>query len=276
MPLARLLLLLVAGYPVAALAAPDVIENSLGMRFSVLPAATFQMGTADLDDARFDHPEPDKADIADESPAHRVTLTAETRMGQTEVTQAQWLAVMQNRPGPAEHWRGEAWQDLPVVGVSWFMAQRFAEELSAIDPEYDYRLPTEAEWEYAARAGSSDLRPVPLQALESHAWYIHNSGDVPHAVATRQPNAFGLYDMLGNAWEWVGDRYARDSYRRRAQGGEAVIDPMGPSQGELRIRRGGSYHCPQHLVRPGYRTADPPGKRYSVLGFRLVALPQTG
>ncbi|WP_164513495.1 formylglycine-generating enzyme family protein [Thiosocius teredinicola] len=276
MPLARLLLLFVVGLPALVHAAPEVFENALGMRFSVLPAATFQMGTADLDDARFDHPEPDKADISDESPAHRVTLSAETRMGQTEVTQAQWLAVMQNRPGPAEHWQGDTWRDLPVVGVSWTMAQRFAEELSAIDPEHDYRLPTEAEWEYAARAGSTDLRPVPLQTLESHAWYIHNSGDVPHPVATRQPNAFGLYDMLGNAWEWVGDRYARDSYRRRAQGEETAVDPAGPAKGELRIRRGGSYHCPQHLVRPGYRTADPPGKRYSVLGFRVVAVPQSG
>ncbi|HOP17321.1 MAG: formylglycine-generating enzyme family protein [Chromatiaceae bacterium] len=255
-------------------AAPPVVGNSIGMRFSELPAATFQMGTADIDEARFEHPDADKADIGDETPAHRVTLGRPTLMAQTETTQGQWFTVMQNRPGPAEFWQRDDWEQLPVVGVDWFMAQRFTEELGVLDPRFTYRLPTEAEWEYAARAGQSGLRPVALADLEDHAWYIHNSDDLPHPVATRKANAFGLYDMLGNAWEWVADGYARDTYARRAAASSPSVDPSGAQSSELRVRRGGSYHCPQHLVRPGYRTADNPEKRYSVLGFRVVALPR--
>lgn len=257
----------------AARAALPAVENAHGMRFVELPAATFTMGTADIDEARFEQPNPENADIDDETPAHKVTLSRSTWMAETEVTQGQWFDVMQNRPGPEEYWQREDWRRLPVVGVTWFMAQRFAEELSASDPRFNYRLPTEAEWEYAARGGSDELRPVPLDDLETHAWYINGSGDVPHPVATRQPNAFGLYDMLGNAWEWVGDYYARDIYQQRARGQSSSTDPTSPDTGQLRVRRGGSYHCPQHLVRPGYRTADTPDKRYSVLGFRVVAVP---
>ena len=261
--------------PLTTLAAP-VVENAFGMRFVELPAATFWMGSVDLAEARADFPDPADADIADEGPAHRVTLSKPTLMGQTEVTQRQWLAVMQNRPGPPSHWQRDDWAELPVVGVNWFMAQRFTEELGLLDRAYRYRLPTEAEWEYAARAGSDGLRPMPLAQLGEHAWYIDNSGDLPHPVAGKRANAFGLYDMLGNAWEWVADRYARDTYARRAAAPGCAPDPQGPELGERRVRRGGSYHCPRHLVRPGYRTADDPEQRYSVLGFRVVAVPRAG
>ena len=232
------------------------------------------MGTSNLDGARGEFPDPAGADIGDETPAHRVTLSQPTLMARTEVTQAQWLEVMQNRPGPAGHWQREDWERLPVVGVNWFMAQRFTEELSNMDARYDYRLPTEAEWEYAARAGSDALRPFAVDELDRHAWYIGNSDDMPQPVATRQANGFGLHDMLGNAWEWVADHYARDTYERRAGDAGAASDPVGPAGGERRVRRGGSYHCKPHLVRPGYRAADAPQQRYSVLGFRVVAVPE--
>jgi len=128
--------------------------------------------------------------------------------------------------------------------------------------------PSEAEWEYAARAGREGLRPVPVEQLGDYAWYIDNSGDELHPVATRKPNPWGLYDLYGNVWEWLQDWYAPDQYAHSER-----INPQGPEQGDKKTRRGGSYHCPLHLVRPGYRSADKPDVRYSVVGFRLVAEP---
>lgn len=150
-------------------------------------------------------------------------------------------------------------------------ANRFTEELSRMDPDYDYRLPSEAEWEYAARAGSNGLRPFPSDQLFERAWYFDNSSDEPHPVASMPPNTYGLYDMFGNAWEWVADWYAADAYGDGSQ----RIDPTGPASGEVRIRRGGSYHCPAVETRSAFREANLPSTRYTVTGFRVVAVPKT-
>ncbi len=253
-----------------AAAQPEVVTNLIGMPFVTIPAGSFQMGTSDREEAVWEMDKPDWEAFRDEQPVHQVRINRPFLLGQTEVTQAQWLKVMENRPGPKEYWERTDWRDLPVVSVSWHMAQRFTEELGKLDPDYDYRLPTEAEWEYAARAGSSGLRPMTSDELPEHAWYIVNSGDEPNPVATRQANAFGLHDMFGNAWEWVADWYASDSYGD----GAARIDPKGPDSGRFRVRRGGSYHCPLFQTRPGYRAANAPDTRYSVIGLRVVAIPQ--
>ena len=249
--------------------AADVVENFLGMRFVPIPAGQFRMGTTDIEAARMEIPEPKPTDVQDETPAHTVTISHPFLLGETEVTQKAWLRVMGNRPGPAAFWQGKDYAYKPMAAASWFMATRFAEELSQLDPQFRYRLPTEAEWEYAARAGTDTLRPFAEDQAEEYAWFINNSGDQPQPVATRKANAWGLYDMLGNVWEWVADWYAADTYARPGR-----IDPQGPSSGHARVRRGGSYHCPPHLLRPAYRAANPPATAYEVLGFRLVAEPR--
>ncbi|VAW58427.1 PvdO, pyoverdine responsive serine/threonine kinase (predicted by OlgaV), partial [hydrothermal vent metagenome] len=170
------------------------------------------------------------------------------------------------KPGPEKYWKQENWASLPVVSINWYMAQRFVEEINKMDKEYKYRLPTEAEWEYVARAGSHEDRPIAIDALDSYAWFINNSGDEQHPVASRRANAFGVHDMLGNVWEWVADWYAPDSYSR-----SSGTDPLGPENGRARVRRGGSYHCQIHLMRPGYRAANKPDVAYEVTGFRLLA-----
>ncbi|MDT8388089.1 MAG: formylglycine-generating enzyme family protein [Thiogranum sp.] len=246
----------------------DVYRNPVGMEFLEIPAGSFIMGTPDLDEAIAENPDGQIDTVRDEHPPHTVTFATPFYLGATEVTQGQWLEIMDTRPGPEAYWSDSDWQRLPVVSVSWHDAQRFIQRLQVRDPKTRYRLPTEAEWEYAARAGTQGLRPMTVQALPEQAWYIRNSGDVPHPVAGRAASSWGLYDMLGNVWEWTQDRYAPDYYARAAD-----TDPQGPATGDKRVRRGGSYHCPLHMVRPGYRSADDPDAAYSVIGFRLVAVP---
>ena len=251
--------------------AAEAFRNDLGMRFVLVPAGEFTMGTTEVESARMEFPELKPDDVLDETPPHTVRITQPFYLGETEVTQAAWYRVMENKPGDREFWQRADWESLPMATASWYMAERFVEEINKPDARYHYRLPTEAEWEYVARAGNEGLRPVPIEELEDHAWFINNSGDKPHPVATRKPNTFGLYDMLGNVWEWVDDWYARDTYAT-----SKADDPAGPADGFAKVRRGGSYHCPIHLLRPGYRAANKPGTAYSVQGFRLVAEPKQG
>ena len=248
--------------------ASEFKRNSLDMEFSYISPGKFQMGTRmdDAEDIEDEMLNPEPGVFDDESPKHTVTISQGFWMQRTEVTQAQWHQVMENKPGPQEYWLRDDWRELPVVSISWIMAQRFIEELNKTDEDFHYRLPTEAEWEYVARAGSYNVRPYPVSLLTDYAWFIKSSGDKPHPVATRKPNAWGLYDTLGNAWEWVNDWYAPDTYQKSTR-----VDPQGPAEGGSRVRRGGSYHCPLHQTRPGYRAANTPDTSYSVIGFRLVA-----
>jgi sulfatase modifying factor 1 len=250
----------------SAMATPATIENKTGMNFVLVPAGEFVMGLADRDEALMEVIEPKDNELMDELPAHRVVISKPFYMGRTEVTQQQWKKIMENQPGPEAFWNRKDWTSLPVVSVSWFMANRFVEELNKIDTEYKYRLPTEAEWEYVARAGSNELRPFSEDELNEQAWFIGSSGDVVHPVATRKANVFGVYDMLGNVWEWVDNWYAADAYKNAK-----LKNPSGPIDGFSKVRRGGSYHCPLHMTRPGYRSANKPGTRYEVVGFRVVA-----
>jgi formylglycine-generating enzyme required for sulfatase activity len=191
-------------------------KNSIGMEFVKIAPGEFNMGCS----------AGDSACLADEKPAHRVQLTKPFEIGRFEVTQAQWQAVMGSNPSTI---KGD---DHPVETVSKNDVHDFLAKLNARNDGYTYRLPTEAEWEYAARAGATGA-PA---ALDEVAWYGANSGDETHPVGQKKPNAWGLYDMLGNVREWVEDNYTRDYYSN-----SPVADPTGPAvqQGGQQGGRGG-------------------------------------
>ena len=160
------------------------------MTFVLIPAGSFDMGSESGD--------------ADEQPVRSVTINKPFYIGQFEVTQAQWHAVMESDPS-------QFTDDLnrPVESVSWNDAQEFITKLNAMEPDATYRLPTEAEWEYAARAGSVAAYAFGDDAaqLDAYAWYADNAGNTTHPVGEKQPNAWGVHAMHGGVWEWVQDRY---------------------------------------------------------------------
>jgi formylglycine-generating enzyme required for sulfatase activity len=216
----------------------------VGMTFVKIPAGTFMMGSPDSESGRY----------SNEGPQHQVTISKAFELQTTEVTQSQWQAVMGSNPSK---FKGP---DLPVEMVSWDDAQAFITKLNAMGDGYRYRLPTEAEWEYAVRAGTTGPYAGDLDAM---AWYDKNSGDTSHPVATKAANAWGLYDMHGNVWEWVQDWYGNYD-------ASAVTDPVGPSSGSSRVHRGGGWSSGSRYCRSAYRPANSPGNRYADLGLRLL------
>jgi len=264
-------LFLLGATPVQILAEHATLTQVIDFKFVTIPAGRFVMGTADLDAALEDLPTAKAAMIEDETPAHTVTFKKPFQLSQTEATQKIWFDIMHSKPGPEKNWQAENWEQLPVVSVSWNAANEFIDKLNQQSPDLSYRLPTEAEWEYAARATSTGLRPFSKIDMDEYAWYINNSNDEVQPVAQLNPNAWGLHDMYGNVWEWVADWYSPETYSNRADTKSASISPQGPEKGNKKVRRGGSYHCPAHLIRPAYRAADNIESAYSVLGFRLIA-----
>jgi formylglycine-generating enzyme required for sulfatase activity len=242
------------GMPSAAELTP--YTNSIGMEFVLIPAGSFTMGA----DKNFE----DASD--DETPQHRVRISKPFYLGTYEVTQAQWTAVMGNNPSK---YKGRS---NPVEQVSWDDIQVFIQRLNQKEGHTRYRLPTEAEWEYAARAGTESTYSFGDDARElgKYAWYDENyrSGST-HPVGQKQPNAWGLYDMHGNVWEWVqdwyGDRYYSDS---------PDTDPKGPSSGSYRVLRGGGWYFSAQYCRAAFRDFNSPDIRYYYVGFRLALSPE--
>jgi formylglycine-generating enzyme required for sulfatase activity len=226
--------------------------NSIGMEFALIPAGEFMMGS----------PDADKEAFKGEKPQHRVTISKPFYLGKYMVTQAQWEAVMGNNPSKFNGLNN------PVENVSWDDVQEFIKKLNQKEGGNKYRLPTEAEWEYAARAGMTSTYSFgdDAGALGRYAWYKGNSGETTHPVGGKEPNAWGLYDMHGNVWEWVQDWYG-------GYAGSSATDPRGPSSGSFRVLRGGSWGSDAGGCRSARRSCDTPGGRDLTLGFRLAFSP---
>ncbi|MGM9688377.1 MAG: formylglycine-generating enzyme family protein, partial [Alloprevotella sp.] len=193
----------------------------------------------------------------DEKPTHQVTLSSYS-IGETEVTQALWQAVMGNNPS---YFKGD---NLPVEQVSWDDCQEFIRKLN-LQTGQRFRLPTEAEWEFAARGGnrSNHTQYSGSSNLDEVAWYTSNSGSKTHPVKTKKANELGIYDMTGNVWEWCQDWYG--SYSSSSQ-----YNPTGPSSGSYRVYRGGSWNGGPRCCRSSSRCDNAPGYRYNSLGLRLA------
>jgi formylglycine-generating enzyme required for sulfatase activity len=240
---------------VAALA--KAFSNSIGMKFVFIPPGTFMMGSPSHEPGR----------DSDEK-QHQVTLTKGFYMQTTEVTQGQWYEVMGTRPWSGkEHVRDST--NNPAVYISWNDCKDFIRRLNQKEGSDKYRMPTEAEWEYACRAGSTTRFYFgdSESSLGDHAWYRSNAWDAgekyAHTVAQKQPNAWGLHGMHGNVWEWCQDWYG-------GYPSGSVSDPKGPSSGADRVLRGGSWGGGAGGCRSADRNRGNPGGGVSNLGFRAV------
>jgi formylglycine-generating enzyme required for sulfatase activity len=226
---------------------PATSGSSGGFEMVFVQGGTFTMGCTS-----------EQSDCYDwEKPAHKVTVSS-FNIGKYEVTQAQWVAIMGNNPSA---FKGD---NLPVETVSWNDVQEFIRRLNTKTGK-QYRLPTEAEWEYAAHGGnkSSGYKYSGGNNIGNVAWYGDNSGSTTHAVGTKQANELGIYDMSGNVWEWCSDWY--DAYSSASQ-----TNPTGTSSGSARVNRGGGWYNRASGCRVSARSSNSPGSSYIGLGFRLV------
>jgi formylglycine-generating enzyme required for sulfatase activity len=214
--------------------------------FALIQPGSFQMGrpTGQLD----------------EGPVHTVNITRAFYLQKTEVTQAQWRAVLGSSPSGF----GTCGDACPVENVSWSVVQTFINRLNAAHPGANYRLPTEAEWEYAARAGTTG-EVGGNGVLDDMGWYDGNSGRRTRPVGQKRANAWGLHDMHGNVGEWVQDWYGADYYRVGP-----ANDPTGPSAGSRRVQRGGSWDLPAAYASSAARTSGVPSEMLMRVGFRLA------
>jgi formylglycine-generating enzyme required for sulfatase activity/serine/threonine protein kinase len=263
------------------------ITNTLGMKLILIPAGEFMMGS----------PDSDRDAENDERPRHRVRITRSFHLGVHEVTQAQYEAVMGVNPswfsangGGKDQVAGQSTDRHPVEQVSRLDAVNFCNKLSEKDglkPFYKidgdiarvvdwngpgFRLPTEAEWEYACRAGAERKYSFgdDVAGMGEHAWYKYNSDSRTHPVGEKRPNGFGLFDVHGNVWECCWDGYGDGYYQA-----SLADDPLGPDGAAMRVRRGGGWNDVPRLCRSADRFWDSPGHRDNGLGFR-VALGQSG
>lgn len=192
-----------------------------------------------------------------EKPPHKVNLSSFS-MGKYEVTQEEWQAVMGNNPS------GFKGTKLPIESVSWNEAQEFIRKLNDITGK-KFRMPTEAEWEYAARGGnrSKGYKYSGSDALSDVAWHSKNGGYMTHEIGRKKPNELGLYDMAGNVWEWCQDLYGSYS-------SDSKTNPTGSSSGSTRVARGGSWISNERYCRLSYRNYEPENKKSAEIGLRLA------
>jgi formylglycine-generating enzyme required for sulfatase activity len=267
--------------------APELITTRIGqIKLKRIPAGSFLMGSQD----------DDKDAANDEKPQHRVRITRPFYLGVCEVTQAQYEAVIGDNPsyfsangGGKEKVAGQSTDRHPVETVSWLDVVKFCNKLSEMEgrpafyeidgekvrvPDWNragYRLPTEAEWEYACRGNVPTITRYSFGddagSLGEFAWYDDNAGGKTHPVGEKRPNGLGLFDMHGNVYEWCWDGYGDDYYKQSAED-----DPRGLDGASSRVRRGGGWYSNPRHARSAVRYWNEPGLRYFDLGFRLAVV----
>jgi len=222
------------------------------MQFVSIPPGEFMMG--------------DTAGRSDEKPVHKVTITKPFYLGKYEVTQAQWQTVMGSNPSKFKS------PTNPVEQVSWNDAQGFLGKLKATFSKKGMLLglPTEAEWEYACRAGTRTRYSFGNAAglLGEYGWFNGNSGGKTHAFGQKRPNPLGLYDMHGSVWEWCSDWHANSFYAQSPS-----VDPVGPPTGSFRVVRGGAWRDRPTRCRSAKRGDSSPGPRFGLIGIRIALTP---
>ncbi|MFN5274529.1 MAG: formylglycine-generating enzyme family protein [Planctomycetota bacterium] len=238
---------------------PKEITNSIGMKLVRIPKGTFMMGSPESDLNRQNN-----------ETQHEVTISKDFYLGVHDVTQAQYEKVIGKNPS---HFQGAVVSnenaDIPVENVSWDDAVEFCKKLSDLPEEKKagrlYRLPTEAEWEYACRAGSKTAYSFDDEEglLPEYGWFKRNSSNRTHTVGLLESNAWGLYDMHGNVWEWCSDRYGE--YPKGA-----VSDPTGPKEGSFRVLRGGSWNDGAARCRSASRIREHASRLFGNCGFRVA------
>lgn len=260
----------------------QLVVNRLGMRLVAIPSGQFAMGSP-----------ADRKEVEPDEILHSVRLSNGFFLGQTEVTQEQYQRVIGTNPSHFKDSGDGSRKDYPVENVSWDDAVDFCRRLSEMSEEVSagrsYRLPTESEWEYACRSGGQGaFAIVEGKRLEDYGWFANNSGHrlldatalwkedqanymerilgnkgSTSRVAQKLPNAWGIYDMHGNVWEWCSDWYG--DYPA-----DTVVDPKGPQSGTARVARGGGWHNPSNFCRSAFRFRDDPAERDYDIGFRVV------
>jgi formylglycine-generating enzyme required for sulfatase activity len=258
------------------LGVPVESTNTIGMKFKLIPAGTFTMGSSPKEIERasslFGNDPWAKERLPTEGPAHEVEITQPFYLGVTEVTVGQFRQFVEEAKYNVgdDRWKNPGYgqfDDCPVVWVSWYDAVAFCDWLSEKEGK-KYRLPTEAEWEYSCRAGKDNLRYCfgdDDAKLEDYCWYKKNSGDGTKPVRKKKPNDWGLYDMHGNAWEWCEDNYDPNYYKTSPR-----KDPPGPGAGGERVVRGSSWCNAPVVCRSAFRHHFPPGGRPYDIGFRVL------
>jgi formylglycine-generating enzyme required for sulfatase activity len=227
--------------------AKEIVHEKTGIEMVFIPAGEFVMGSPE-----------DEKDRKGDEPQHRVRITKPFYLGRYEVTQGEWMKVVRYNRG--EH-RGS--DRLPADSLEWGDCLEFTRLAGG-----GLRLPTEAEWEYACRAGAKTVYCFgdDEASLDDYAWFNLNSNSRPHEVGLKKPNTWGLYDMHGNVWEWCADRYGPYQFRD----GEVVDDPKGPKTGRTWVRRGGAWYFNASNCRCANRSGAVPHDRIEYFGFRVA------
>lgn len=228
------------------------IKNSIGMEFVLVSSGSFEMGDI-----------PGDGDF-DEKPVHIVSISKSFYLAKYPVTQEQWEKVMEEN-----HSGFNKDKNLPVENVTWFEAKKFIKKLNKLENTTIYRLPTEAEWEFAARADSKTKYFWGDEVDKDYVWFKATSGNHTQIVGNKKPNSYGLYDMVGNVWEWCEDWYDFDYYRN-----SPTEDPKGPEKGMYKVIRGGAWNSGIRNLRVSDRSSRPPKLGSIAIGFRPVKMTE--